>query len=164
MPEFVLAEDVGKEVQTALKEAAQATIAPLKLQSAELTLEVSTEVGADLCISFLIFTISHKRTKGQSQSTVLNFALNKPATKALRLGAKAAPTMGGQLVSAITAAAATAAQIDVLPLQSAAFELEFVVSKDTGGGLKFLIMGVTVGGDIDFSKVSKHKLKVTFGR
>ena len=157
--ELAAAEETGKAIEQALDRARATGLSGLRLNKAVLTLETGNVKQGGIKISFIIFTISSRVKKGETQKTVLTFgALAKPARTA------SVKSLDEPLADAILQAAHIAAQVKTLPLSEATVKFEFVVEKSVGGGVSFQVLGGSVGGDIDFSKVSKNSLEVTFSR
>jgi len=112
-------------------------------------------------LNFLIFTISHSQKKSHTITQTLTFG------ELSRLHAGGVPNLESlpdSLSRAIATAAAVATQVSILPLSEATVNIEFVVEKKTGGGLSLSILGADAGGDIDFDKVSRNALEITFAR
>jgi hypothetical protein len=155
--ELANAKSVGREVQRALQRANATGLSGLRVSEAVLKLETGSETVGDAGFDFVVFTVQHKGKKAATQSTELAFSLPKTAsiTKA---------DLAEPLARAIAAAAATAAQINVLTLTKATVTLEFAVSKDDSGRIGFTVLGTKLGGGVDLATTSKNTLVVTFSR
>jgi hypothetical protein len=151
------AKSVGQEVQRALKKANATGLSGLRVTEATLKLETGSEVSGDLEINFIIFTIQHKGKKSETTTTELVFSLPKPTS-----ASKA--NLTDPLAQAISMAAATASEINVLSLNKATITINFAVSKDNSGKISFTLFGAKIGGGVDLTKTSKNTLVLTFSK
>jgi hypothetical protein len=159
--EIAAAADVGKAVQRALLEADSTGLSNLALQKAVVSLETGRTTVQNVEISFIIFTISHSKKKGATQSTSLTFErMPRPAGSTT----KKIDDLTEPLARAIANAAAVASQINVLQFSEATVKLEFVVEKTTGGKISFKVLGANIGPEVDLEKTSKNSIEVTFSR
>jgi len=158
--ECVQATTVGKDVENALQQANLTGLNGLILRKAVLTLETGTTLTGGININFLIFTIKHQTKKGDTVDQQITWTnLPKPA------GAEA-PTasLKDVLAKAIATAAGVANSVKTLPLSEATFTIKFVVDKDNGGSVSYKILGISLGPNIDFDKVSTNTLAVTLSK
>jgi hypothetical protein len=160
-PTVAPAAAVGAAVEQALQAANTTGLAGLKLDEATLTLETGRSRVGGFELNFLIFTISHKKKKGETLVTTMNFGALEPiqGVKGTELA-----ELKDSLAKAIANAAVLASEVHLLPLREATVKLDFVVEKESGGGLSLKVLGVDIGGDVDFEKVSKNSLEVSFSR
>jgi len=151
------ATEVGRQIDKALKQAADTGLSGLKLQKAVVKLETGSEVSGGIELNFIIFTITHKRAKGTTQTTELVFQVPQNAGAIIPFQSLTDP-----LAQAIATAAATAKEINTLPIAEATISIEFAVSRETGGKISFKLLSSSQGGNIDLSKTSRNSLTVTF--
>jgi hypothetical protein len=155
------AADVGKEVQSALVKANGAGLGGLRLKQAVLSLESGSSVEGGVKLNFIIFTIKHTAKKGKTTTLSLTFG----SVDRLKGGGRPdLASLTDSLSRAIATAAAVATEVEVLPLSEVTVKIEFVVEKTASGGLSFKILGSDVDGSVDFDKVSKNSLEVTFAK
>jgi hypothetical protein len=159
--ELAGAGSVGKAVQAALLKANGAGLGGLRLSKAVLTLEEGSTTEGGLKLNFVIFTISHTAKKGNTITETLTFGA---LAKAHAEGPPDLSALTDSLARAIATAAATASEVQVLPLSEASVKIEFVVEKKNDGGLSFKVLGYDVTGSIDWDKTSKNSLEVTFSK
>jgi hypothetical protein len=154
---------IGMEVEGALRDVAQSKELAelgLKLQSAVLTLEEGFVIDAVFELNIVIFTIKWGEKKTRTSTTTLTFGTMPAGTAATRRPLD----MKEALRRAIHEGAQAAGHIKVLPLSEAKFKVDFAVEETVGGGIKFVILGAQISGDIDLEKTSENSLEVTFTR
>jgi hypothetical protein len=153
------ASQVGKDVQQALVNANATGLSNLQLRKAVLTLETSGTTTDGVSINFLIFTVKHQAKKGDTMTQQITWgALPKPA------GVGAPEKLKEVLARAVATAAQIAGGVTSLPLTEATITIKFVVDKDNGGSISYKIIGLNLGPNIDFDKVSTNTLAVTFSK
>ena len=156
---IVAAAEVGRAVQKALKEAEATGLAGLQLNKATLSLETGRSRDPRFELDLWVFTISFGEKKQNTVTQILVFGAEKAIAKKARVEDLVDP-----LARAIAAAAATAAEINVLPLAKATIKIEFVVEQKVSGTIGFKLVPADVGAEagIDFERTSKNGLEIEF--
>jgi len=160
--ETVTAEEVGQEVESVLNNASETGLNGLKLSEATLSIETGTTQEVSGSITLIGFTISHKSSKGATQTTTLQF--KQPPAKKLAAKPPEIKDLKTTLAKMIATGARLAATVKSLPLAEAKVKIEFVAQRETGGALTFKVLAAEGSGGINFKKVSKNSLEVTFAK
>jgi hypothetical protein len=159
--ERVLAEKVGKDVETALMSANSTGLNGLALSKAVLTLEIAGSTEGGVKANFFIFTIDHTTKKGSTITQTLTFgALQRPASG----GNIDTASLKDSLAGAIASASSVAAQIKTLPFAEGSVKLQFVVDNKNGGSISYKILGIDLGPSVSLDKASTNTLEVTFAK
>lgn len=154
------AQQVGKDVQEALVSANATALNGLSLKKVVLTLETAANDSVGVDINFFIFTLKHKTKKTDTVQQQFDWEDIRKQSGAAAKGQNLKQT----LAKAIYSASVTASQVQVLPLKESTITIKFVVDKDNGGSLSYKILGISLGPNVDFDKVSTNSLVVTFGK
>jgi len=157
--EFVLAADLGRQVEEALKTASETGLGGLQLSEATLSIETGVSHESSVELHFIIFTISHRKQKGTTQ--MMSLLLRAPESRGLVKKIKL-PDVKDALARAIATAAAMASSINVLPLDEAKVKFDFATSRNTKGEIEYVLLTGNASSSIDFSKTSKNSLEVVF--
>jgi len=136
--QLAAAEDVGKQVQAVLLEMNKETPKGLHLKSAVLSIQTGNATEKSVELTFVIFTLSHKSKMGTTQTTVITFGKQEIADFQANF---APPTFDQQFKQQLDRAIAVANEVKVFGTSQISTKVEFVVSKDTSGGLTFSVSG-----------------------
>ena len=162
--ELADAVEVGKKVEETLSRVNAGITGGLALHSAVLNLETSTEVETGFELNLFIFTISHKRKKGHTETVALNF--QRDTLDQLALSPSTADASSDDFLQQIKRAAAVASSVKTLPLNQISVKIEFAVIKDTQGSLSFKFFGgsASAGPSIDVTKTSINSLELVLNK
>ena len=158
-------EDVGQQVQAVISAMSKETPKGLHLKSAILSLQTGSAKEKSIELTLVIFTISHKSKMGATQTTVITFGDKQLAEFEANF---APPTFDQQFKKQIDQAVAIADVVKVLGVAQISAKVEFIVNKDTSGGLTFSASGPfgvgKLGGDLkyDKTKTSTNSLELIY--
>jgi hypothetical protein len=160
--ETVGAAEVGSGVEKALHNANETGLNGLRLADATLSIETGATQEVNGTINLIVFTISHKSTKGATQTTTLHFG--EVAQKSADMKAPEIEDLATPLAKMIATAAELASAVKTLPLTDAKVKIEFVAQRESSGAVTFKILAADGSAGINFKKVSKNSLEVSFAR